>query len=67
MWAGGERHKVGQWEGRATVRREGEEVMLGELARSFQLLPLPGSFGTCPHDTSLSAAPYLREDSHISD
>lgn len=69
MWTGGEWHKVGHWRGKATVRweEEGKEVMPGELLRSLHLLPLAGSCGTCPCNTSLSAAPYLREDSHISD
>lgn len=61
--------KRGSGGGKAMVRweEEEEEVMPGELVRTLHLLPLDGSCGTCPHDTSLSAAPYLRQDSRISD
>lgn len=69
MWTGGEWHKMGHRRGKAAARwvEEEKEVMPGGLLSSLHLLPLTGSCGTCPHDTSLSAAPYLREDSRISD
>lgn len=53
--------------GREGSSNVGEGIGGSDARRSLQPLPLTGSCGTCPQDTSLSAAPYLREDSRISD